>query len=691
MESLDWMIKLRADASQMKSGLQTAQGSVTSFAQVAGSAISGLATSMVRSLDQLSGGTISRTLQPLAELGSSIASFAAGAATGNIVGMVAAAVAGTASLVSFAGAGIQAIDVQARLGARLGITAQEIAGLQVVASRARIAPEAMSQAMTMWPMQLARIREQLNNPAGGELTRNLSRMGINAREFVSLPLPEQFARIAEGSRRFSNESERNAAIMMALGEQNRGLLPMFSEGATGFRNLGDAAAEMGYNISQDTANAVAGVVRDVRTFAAQLEGSVGNLAAGLGAGFAPVIREVVDSFRAVLNEGRPLLQFLGTYMGDQLAVLTAGWRVTLAVFRFAAPALGEVGQQLLSLRTFALQVVESFRPLANVTLTFVNSIMSMLGSTASFTTFQAFMDTWATGVSELIRGLAVSVVTTMREMATNIASTAEAMATSASLFGGVLGADQARGLNDLARNMREFRNGADQTIERLNALRLARSDGPANIGQNDSGQYDFLGNPGVISDWSQLAEQIERSNSLLGLSREEQELFNARMQAGENGLSEAQEERIRQLQEERRLREGIANEARRIADSVMPRMEQLRNPLEQFRDNMRDAQLRLETTGDRNLFGRELLDFAQQLERGMQDMSKAPAAALAGSVEAQKAIAEAQRQERNTQQDPIERLRLVMEQQRRVAERQEQLQERLVRAVENGELVVVGN
>jgi hypothetical protein len=205
-----WAVNLSCDAQGLMNGLQAGEKGVAGFAQNTVAALKGVSSQTANLFSAMTRLNVGQQLQPLLNIGKSIGGLISSLATGNIAGSAAAFVGVGVSLVSFASASMDAIAVQERLGRQIGITAQETAGLQALASRANLAPESITQALSMWPLQLAHIRQEIDSGhSDGPMSIALARMGIDARSFIELDLPTQLSAMAGGLQSIGSQSIRN--------------------------------------------------------------------------------------------------------------------------------------------------------------------------------------------------------------------------------------------------------------------------------------------------------------------------------------------------------------------------------------------------------------------------------------------------------------------------------------------------
>lgn len=159
---------------------------------------------------------------------------------GTFAGGAAGAFAGP--LLSEAGAGIgrfvqrgdDLIQGQRRLRMELGLTRQEAAGLFQFGRESGIGPEEMASSFGAAARHIGEMRESLaQGGTGGASGDVLRRMGINAREFSDMALPQAVALVGDRMHELGNATDRAAGLTQLFGRSWRELLPLLERGSAG--------------------------------------------------------------------------------------------------------------------------------------------------------------------------------------------------------------------------------------------------------------------------------------------------------------------------------------------------------------------------------------------------------------------------------------------------------------------------
>ena len=138
-----------------------------------------------------------------------------------------------------------------RLGAQLGATTDEV---QQVGSVAKITGTDFDQmAQSLERMQL-RLRElqSASNPTQAALKA----IGIEAKDFVDLPIPAQLNTLAEAFSRFADGPTKTAAAMAILGRAGAEMIPALDRGRDGFAELEKASRQAGAVMSENDVHAL---------------------------------------------------------------------------------------------------------------------------------------------------------------------------------------------------------------------------------------------------------------------------------------------------------------------------------------------------------------------------------------------------------------------------------------------------
>jgi hypothetical protein len=142
--------------------------------------------------------------------------------------------------------------------AKLGITAQEASKLSGEAVLTGTSFDALQTQMERFNLNLGEAGNENSRVAQG-----LKALGLNAKEFVGVPIPQQLEKLAEATSKFADGGNKTAAIMALLGRTGAELLPFLDRGKDGFEELSDAVEHSGSVMTNAQAAAFAKTKEDI--------------------------------------------------------------------------------------------------------------------------------------------------------------------------------------------------------------------------------------------------------------------------------------------------------------------------------------------------------------------------------------------------------------------------------------------
>jgi len=632
-----WSVKLSVNAGNMIAGFETAASKMKSFGATAVTAAKTTASGVGSALGTLSslgsslilgsaGGAIGGMLSSLARVSSALAS-------GGPIAAVAAVATLTASLVTFAGMSMSAVDVQVRLGRQLGITAQAAAGLQILSDRQGIASDSATRGLDLWAQQLAKLRHELMSGASGPVTRGLREMGIDARGFVNLGLPEQFARMAEASQRIVDPIQRQGVLGLVLSEGARDMIPLFRLQGNELRQMEATAGRYGYALDQGQAEAISNAVKGWKEFTRYVGSVFSMIGHGAALAFSPIVSSATKLLETLFEKARPLIT-LGAHIVGAWAVggliVPVIYGIIVAV-QSSMPVLSALSRGVVQVGEIASLTFSHLKP---IVLEMANAISTAFGgSLMSF-------ETWGDILNSLI-----PVATT---------------------FARVIGVTIVNSINTCAEAMRRLGQATMLTAAMVSTA-----------------SFGMMGED-TLNRSAEFVANIERSQNTLADVMEI--IAGASVPNATGDLSGKGADAI--------LPRTAIEVIRRRADELNAMMT-YRNPFRTWQDSLSASLDVMQMLNASGMGGGVVA--VEHIGRGVESLLassvpqlRSPAAAMQGSVEAQRAIAQAQMQERATNADPIQRLidmqRLANEQRRR----QMELGQLTLDAIREGRLNVVG-
>lgn len=234
---------------------------------------------------------MSKAGKQLASFGSSVTSIGA-----KVIGFGGAltALAAGGSLVYLTKQSMDAIDANAKLSDRLGMTTEGLVGLQYAGDLAGVSSEQLTGG-------LEKMLKALGGAADdGELASNaFTKLGLNAAELANLPADEAFTKIAQKIAGIENPAERASAAMAIFGKSGQSLLPLMTSGAEGIKAAQEEAAKLGLTYSRVDAAKVEQANDAITRMSKVFEGVTNQLAIGL----APYIEAASTKFVELSTTG----------------------------------------------------------------------------------------------------------------------------------------------------------------------------------------------------------------------------------------------------------------------------------------------------------------------------------------------------------------------------------------------------
>jgi hypothetical protein len=183
---------------------------------------------------------------------------------------------------------MEAIDVNAKLSDRLGISTEALVGLQHGAGLAGTSVEELTGGLEKMLKNLAEAAT-----TGGPAKDALEQMGLSAAQLVNVAPDQAFEQIAQGLTDIQNPAQRAAAAMDIFGKSGQSLLPFLMSGKQGIRDMKAEAEKMGLTYSRLDASKVEQANDAITRMKEVFTGAAQSLAIKL----APVIEQVANWVR----------------------------------------------------------------------------------------------------------------------------------------------------------------------------------------------------------------------------------------------------------------------------------------------------------------------------------------------------------------------------------------------------------
>lgn len=789
----NWALRLQADASGLVNGLNSAAKQSQNFVQQVSTHAKTLASSINAATSSITGVNVAQQLGPLGNVISTLATAAGAIATGGVVGAVSAIAAAGGALVGFAQNSMNAVAAQVRLGNSLGITSQQAAGLQAIATRSGIALDNVGDSLGEYVEKLTALRREVSSGSSGPMTQALASLGINAREFIRLDVPEQFAQIATGVQQMQSPLDRNIALVELLGRRGQDLAPLFRQPASDLRNMEGIAADLGHSISQTESNMIAATVRQVKELGAFVGSVFSNVGQGLAVAFAPIVSFAASTFKELIRHVQPFLVIAGGLIAGFMHVVNLPIIAVIAAVRVGMPVIAGLGRAFASMWQAAKN---AFSPIIDLAHKVWAAITEAFDGADSFgRLIEEVVADFGRFGAELIELFGRSIVPMIRMLVADLGQAARALAYVATLSSALTGygGDVANRADTFAAAMERAAEASERVEQSMSGVNTPEAMSTATVAPQASMVRQFLEGPLVMgpmfgnanrnmftdenkmmpqqsmsalpapppgladamkaivqgttnisaqarelaANWQRVAEhagQSQREIAIMerirqGASKQEiaflreqdrlatdaeneqfaSDRFGALMEqaqalgetarqtelrhAAERGVTQAMREQINFAHDMVELARERRQETDRLRQIGEQAREATRTPIEAFRNRIADLQAALEAGQMMPAtFDRSVVAAFQQLDQQFQAREmRSPTAALAGSIEEQRAIAGARRQDQNSMRDPMERLQQINERQLEVQRRQEQIFGELLREVRDRGINVLGD
>lgn len=146
----------------------------------------------------------------------------------------------------------QAIESLGETAAGIGMKASQFMALEFAAKQTGVTTEQLTQALREFSVRTADAVK-----GTGETAEAFEAMGINAQDFLRLPMPERLGIVADKLNAMQTEAERAAAAADLFGKTGKGvMLTMLAEGSEGIKKLTEAAERLGLVLNDDVVAAI---------------------------------------------------------------------------------------------------------------------------------------------------------------------------------------------------------------------------------------------------------------------------------------------------------------------------------------------------------------------------------------------------------------------------------------------------
>lgn len=201
---------------------------------------------------------------------------------------------------------MDAIDANAKLADRLGLTTEALAGLQHAADLSGVSSEQLTGAFE-------KMLNAVGSAAAGEAgaVRAFENIGLSVAELSAMSPEDAFKTISDALSAIENPAMRAAAAQDIFGKAGQSLLPVLAEGSEGLAAMQKEAAELGLTFSRvDAAR-----VEEANDAFSRAKSAVVGVARTVAAVIAPFITKIADALTGVgkrvvafVNQIRPQIE-----------------------------------------------------------------------------------------------------------------------------------------------------------------------------------------------------------------------------------------------------------------------------------------------------------------------------------------------------------------------------------------------
>ncbi len=223
---------------------------------------------------------------------------------------------------------MEAIDANAKLSHRLGISTEALTGLQYAGDLAGASSEELTGG-------LEKMLKALGGTADdGELASNaFTKLKLSAAQLANLPADEAFAQIAQRLSDIPNAAERATAATQIFGKAGQSLLPLLLSGSEGIKAAQQEAQKLGLTYSRIDAAKVEAANDSITRMSKVWEGVSNQIAIGL----SPYIDAAATKMMELTTTGGGIgpkvggaIEFVAksvAYLADYLSLVDAAWQV----------------------------------------------------------------------------------------------------------------------------------------------------------------------------------------------------------------------------------------------------------------------------------------------------------------------------------------------------------------------------
>jgi hypothetical protein len=207
----------------------------------------------------------------------------------------AAAAAGAAIVVGLTKAGLESIDVQAKLSRSIGGTIDGLRGLQIAMGDAGVSNEMLGGAMQKFNQRLGEAQR-----GTGEAKKALDILGLSAASLAKMDVDQRLATVADRIKELGLSSSQTADVLRNFGIRGSEMVDSLRNGGDAIRAARKEVDEFGLSVSAVDAAKVEAANDAMQRIGRVMEGIKNQFAIA----FAPMLKEFADRFNSLAKENK---------------------------------------------------------------------------------------------------------------------------------------------------------------------------------------------------------------------------------------------------------------------------------------------------------------------------------------------------------------------------------------------------
>ena len=197
-----------------------------------------------------------------------------------------------------------AIDANAKLSDRIGITTENLVGLQHGAQIMGVETATLNKSLEIFTKRLGEV-----TMGTGEADRALEALGLSADELINKSPDQAIGIIADQIERLETQAEKAAAANFLFGRSGQQLLNLFAEGSQGIAKYRMEVEELGLAYSRTDA----AKVEEANDAITRMQGAVTGMATELAVTLGPAIESLTNTITSFLKRWNELKDIGGTF------------------------------------------------------------------------------------------------------------------------------------------------------------------------------------------------------------------------------------------------------------------------------------------------------------------------------------------------------------------------------------------